>query len=156
HRFSGSRGISTGDRPAADRRAKPPNMRIVLSLVTTLVGVVFAALVLRQFFVRRRPYQLVWGSALLIFAVATCCQLLAEVIGWTPAIYRAWYFFGAVLGAAYLGQGTLYLLGPRNIADGFLTLLLVLSALGAFYVVTLPVDLARAVSAGGQVTGQGF
>jgi hypothetical protein len=85
-------------------------MNVVLPLASCLVSVVFAALVLEQWWQRRRPFQLVWGAGLLWYAISSGTQFAGAAFGWSPALYRAWYLFGAILVAAYLGMGTVYLL----------------------------------------------
>jgi len=88
-------------------------MNVVLPLASCLVSVVFAALVLEQWWQRRRPFQLVWGAGLLWYAISSGTQFAGAAFGWSPALYRAWYLFGAILVAAYLGMGTVYLLGGQ-------------------------------------------
>jgi len=46
-----------------------------------------------------------------------------------PSAGILWYLFGAILVAAWLGQGTVYLLAERRLANG----LMVLLALGSLY-----------------------
>ncbi len=130
-------------------------MNVALSLAATALSLGFAGIVVGRYVRRGQPYQLVWAIALLIFGLATLCQCIAELRGWTPTLYRAWYSLGALLGAAYLGEGTIYLLAPRPVADASLVALLSVSAVGLLQVATRPVDLANAVTPAG-VTGNGF
>jgi hypothetical protein len=85
-------------------------LNVVLPLATCLVSVAFAALVLEQWWERRRSFQLVWGAGLLWYAISSGTQFAGAAFGWSPALYRAWYLFGAIFVAAYLGMGTIYLL----------------------------------------------
>jgi len=133
----------------------PRVINAVLSFAATAISLAFAVMVLQQFARRRRPHQAVWGVALLLFGAGTGCQLAAELVGWTALLYRLWYLTGAMLGAAYLGQGTVYLLAPRHAADLSCAVLVAASVVGLAVIAALPVDLARAV-AGGAVTGNGF
>jgi hypothetical protein len=82
----------------------------VLALLTALLSLAFAGLVLEQWWRRRRSFQLAWAAGLLWYAISAGTQFLGAVLGWNAGLYRAWYLFGAVLVAAYLGVGTLYLL----------------------------------------------
>jgi len=111
--------------------------------------------VYRQFVARGRPYQLVWSAALLIFGFGTFCQYLAELYGWNPMIYRTWYYTGAMLAAAYLGQGTVYLMAPRRVAHLTMAILGIISLVGLYLVATLPVDASKML-VDGSVTGSGF
>jgi hypothetical protein len=85
-------------------------LNVVLPLATCLVSLAFAALVLEQWWERRRSFQLVWGAGLLWYAISSGTQFAGTAFGWSPALYRAWYLFGAIFVAAYLGMGTVYLL----------------------------------------------
>jgi hypothetical protein len=85
-------------------------LNLMLPLATCLVSLVFAALVLEQWWQRRRSFQLVWGAGLVWYAISSGTQFAGAAVGWSPALYRAWYLFGAILVAAYLGMGTVYLL----------------------------------------------
>lgn len=130
-------------------------MNLALSLGASALSLVFALIVYRQYVDRRRAYQLVWSVALLLFSVAAFCQFIAERNGWTPLIYRIWYATGAMLAAAYLGQGTIYLIAPRPVAHASLGALGFASGLGLGLVAALPVDLERAIVRG-EITGNGF
>jgi hypothetical protein len=85
-------------------------MNLVLPLASCLVSLAFAALVLEQWWQRRRGFQLVWGAGLLWYAISSGTQFAGAAFGWSPALYRAWYLFGAIFVAAYLGMGTVSLL----------------------------------------------
>lgn len=85
-------------------------LNVMLPLATCLVSAAFAALVLEQWWERRRAFQLVWGAGLLWYAISSGTQFAGAAFGWSPALYRAWYLFGAIFVAAYLGMGTIYLL----------------------------------------------
>lgn len=84
-----------------------------VSLLAAVVTYCFAAAVFDQYLHRRRPYQLIWCLALAAFAVAFTAQFFGSVGGWTPALFRVWYGFGALNAVPLLGLGTVYLLCPR-------------------------------------------
>ena len=85
-------------------------LNLLLPLLACLVSLVFAALVADQWRRRRRSFQLVWGLGLVWYAASSGTQFLGAALGWNGGLYRAWYLFGAILVAAYLGMGTVYLL----------------------------------------------
>jgi hypothetical protein len=62
------------------------------------------------------------------------------LLGWSPFIFRLWYLFGAILVAAWLGQGTVYLLAKRRWAHAFMIILGLGSIYGALRVFGAELD----------------
>jgi hypothetical protein len=127
---------------------------IVVPAVTTVVSVVFAALVLARWTQRRHLNSLLWGIGLLMFAVGTAMELLYGLGGWHPWVFRLWYLFGAVLVAAYLGMGTAYLLmhgKTRWVAHALMALLLIGSVYAAYRVFSVPLDPTQMIA--GELSG---
>lgn len=83
-------------------------------LAAALVSGVFSASLLRQFLDRRRPHQLAWGCALATFGAASLFASIGMFSGWTPALFRSYYLFGALVNVPILALGTLYLHLPRR------------------------------------------
>jgi hypothetical protein len=83
---------------------------VVLPLLSCLASLLLAALVLEQWRQRRRAFQAIWGAGLAWYAISSGTQFAGAAFGWSPALYRLWYLFGAILVAAYLGMGTVSLL----------------------------------------------
>ncbi|MBE3597343.1 MAG: hypothetical protein IMX02_00540 [Limnochordaceae bacterium] len=116
------------------------------------VSTAFAAMVLRRF--GRRPrslHLLLWGIGLLLYAAGAAAQVHRGLYGFSEAGFRLWYLTGAVLVAAYLGQGTAYLLLPRRVAHLLMALLAVGTSYAAFKVAGAQLDPARA--AGVELSG---
>ena len=90
------------------------SLSILLPLATTALGLFFAAMLLAQWRERRKPYQLVWALGLLWYGLATGTEFLGNAFGWGEVLYRAWYLTGAIMVAAWLGQGECYLLKTRG------------------------------------------
>jgi hypothetical protein len=84
-------------------------LNLALPLLTAIVSFAMAGMVLDQWRQRRRSFQLVWGIGLVFYGVGAGAEFLGA-FGWNAALYRIWYLFGALLVAAYLGAGTVYLL----------------------------------------------
>jgi len=72
--------------------------------------------VLGQYRRRRRPYQLAWGVSLSMFAVASLALAVGAATRWTPAGFKVYYLFGAVLNVPWLALGTVLLLARRPFA----------------------------------------
>lgn len=62
------------------------------------------------------------------------------LFGWNPFVFRMWYIFGAILVAAWLGQGTVYLLAKKRYAHGLMILLILGSIYGAIRVFGADLD----------------
>lgn len=114
----------------------------VFPLVSSIVSLLFALTVLDQFFARRKAYQLVWAIGLFMYFIATGAEFWVEVGGLNEIAYRLWYLFGAILVAAYLGMGTLYLLITRRIGHIIMAILVFISIYAAFKAFSVPLDLS--------------
>jgi hypothetical protein len=66
---------------------------------------------------------------MIFYGIGGFCEGYFGAFGWNPLIFRLWYLFGAILVAAWLGQGTVYLLAKKTWAHG----LLILLTLGSIY-----------------------
>lgn len=102
---------------------------MVYPILTALVTAVFAVQVWGDFARRRRPYQAAWFASLAMSAVASAAYAVAAGYG-TPAAFRLYYLFGALLAGAYMGMGSLYLVLSRRLAHSIMIVLLVLSIVG--------------------------
>ena len=101
----------------------------VFPLLAAGVALVFAGLLGKQFVERRRPFQVVWVFALLMFTAASAALFLGVLDGWSTGEYRVYWLFGAILNVPYLLLGELYLLVKRRVlVDAFLVLLMLLTA----------------------------
>src|SRR5512141_325528 len=111
------------------------NLSAILSLISTVVSIIFAIILLRRYLARKGLHLLVWGVALLIYATGTFAEFYSGQ-AWNATIFRLWYLCGATLAAAWLGQGTVYLLvrrpGIANILMGILFVGTVIAAVQLF------------------------
>ncbi len=89
------------------------SVSLVFSLITAAVSAVFAAVVLRRWWEKRRPHELAWGIGLLLYFLGALSQAVLAVT-WNPTFYALWYWAGAIAVAPWLGQGTVYLLVRRG------------------------------------------
>ncbi len=134
-----------------------PVLQALLPLLSSLLSYVFAAVVLHRWWaIRRRPHLLLWGIGLLMYATGGLMEAFYGFFGWNPWVFRIWYLVGAVLVAAWLGQGTAYLLIRRRIAgvrlaDILMALLLVGSLFAAYRVFSAQLDPSRMIE--GELSG---
>lgn len=89
----------------------------ILPLFSALVSFIFAGFVLRRYFSRRGAHLLLWAVGMTFYGIGGFCEAFYSLIGWNPLIFRLWYLFGAVLVAAWLGQGTVFLLAKKRAAQ---------------------------------------
>ncbi len=113
-----------------------------IPLVTFVVSLIFAITVLDQYFARRKPYQLLWAIGLFMYAISTFTEFWWGVVGHTELFYRLWYLIGAILVAAYLGQGTLYLLMKRRNADIWMIFLAAFTVYAAIRIFMIDLDIS--------------
>ena len=112
--------------------------------------------VLKRFASKNRPHLLLWGIGMIFFGIGGFCEWYYGFLGWNPLIFRLWYLFGAILVAAWLGQGTVYLLAKKKWANTLMIVLLLGSLYGAFKVFTAELDpslLTTSVHTGSELSG---
>jgi hypothetical protein len=108
-----------------------------LSLVTTVISAYFAFRVLTRWRAalregKQRPHLRAWGIGLVLYCLGALSQVILTFT-WSPFFFGLWYWSGALVVAAWLGQGTVYLLVRRgNIARNIEMALLLVS------IMTLP------------------
>ncbi|NOX61267.1 MAG: hypothetical protein GXP42_04885 [Chloroflexi bacterium] len=123
----------------------------VLPLLSSIITFVFAFFVFRRWRHRRRLHLLFWGVGLVFYGIGGAMEAYYGLIGWNPLVYRLWYLFGAVLVAAWLGQGTAFLLMKKRTAWILFWILLVGSIYATFKVFTAELDPTRMI--GGELSG---
>ena len=106
------------------------NNNIVFPLLSAGLMIVFAIFVLNKYISSNKMHFFFWGIGLLMFSIGSLSEIYLS-IQWNRLAFFFWYFFGAVLNAAWIGQGTIYLLLTKKWIKPTVTLLLVgsLSAL---------------------------
>lgn len=130
-------------------------IEIGIPLAAAVVSFSFSGFVLARWAKRHGPHNLLWGIGLLLFGLGSLMEVFFQIYGWSELGFRLWYFAGAYFSAAYLGQGTVYLLARKRFAH-ILTGVLVLGSIVATVVLfRAPVD-AQAVIAFGELSGRGL
>lgn len=115
-----------------------------LPLLSTVITFVFAASVLARWRYKKPPHLLLWGIGLIFYGLGTLSEVILSVT-FNPGVLKLWYLTGAMLTAAWLGQGTIYLLvRKRGVADALMVALGMVSLLSVFLVATAPVTGAAA------------
>jgi hypothetical protein len=115
-----------------------------IPILSTIVTFAFAAAVLRRWSYKKGPHLLLWGLGLIWYGLGTLSEVILAFT-FNPLVLKLWYLSGAMLTAAWLGQGTVYLLvRKRRVAD-ILMAFLGFASLAAFLLLLLaPVTPAAA------------
>jgi hypothetical protein len=108
------------------------------------VSWLFALLTWNQYRNRGKQYQLLWTIGIAFFALGVTLEVVARAQGtWNDGGYRAWYFTGAMMGVAWLGQGTLHLLDKRPWVQRSLEMLVIASLVAFVVDLNAPLQLSN-------------
>src|SRR3982074_3293798 len=83
---------------------------VFYALVATLISAAFAGTLWPRYRAKPRPSLLVWSIALAIYAIAAFTEVIGAAGGWSPLLYRTYYYFGGILVVGVLALGTSLLL----------------------------------------------
>ena len=116
-------------------------MQTVMSIfpvIATIVAIMFAYLLFRQWLRRKRIYQIVWCISLILFAVSAGFETMSEFVGWNIGIYRIYIVLSASL-VAIMGTGALYLILQKNVFSpkGLLAIDAILLGIMTFFAWTM-------------------
>lgn len=101
----------------------------LIPFISAIISFIFALFVFKRYFSKGGAHLLLWGLGMTFYGIGGFCEAYFGAFGWNALIYRLWYLFGAILVAAWLGQGTVYLLAKRKFAN----ILMVILAIGSLY-----------------------
>jgi hypothetical protein len=111
-----------------------------LPFTSTVITAIFAAAVFLRYTRRGGMHLLMWGIGLTLYGLGTFSEAFLGLT-YSPFMLRVWYITGAMLTAAWLGQGTLYLLVRKSgVAHAAMLGLAVVSALAIIAVMAAPVN----------------
>ena len=109
-----------------------------LPFLSTLVTLAFAVAVFIRFLRRRGPHLLMWTIGLLFYGIGTLAEVLMA-FSFSGLVLKLWYLGGAMLTAAWLGQGSVHLLVRKGGVAWTLTgILAAVSLLAATLVLSAP------------------
>ncbi len=98
----------------------------VVSLAVGVVSALFTIAVLARFVETRKPHNLMWSVGLGMFMTVAFVQFLAETMGWTSGLFKAWYVMGTGL-VGFLGAGSVYIV-QRRVGHAFAAFVVILFA----------------------------
>lgn len=113
----------------------------LLPFVTATILLFLTLDVFRRYLKHRgtHTYMLVWGIGLTMFTLATLSEGILGLV-WNEMAFYAWYLFGALLSAAWIGQGTVHLLFPKPWVRLVTIVLTLLSLAVMFILVSVPLN----------------
>lgn len=115
-----------------------------ISILSTLVTFAFAAAVLNRYRYKHGNHLLHWGIGLILYGLGTLTEVILSFTFSTLAL-KLWYLSGAMLTAAWLGQGTVFLLvRKRGVAQTLSIILTVVSLAALGLILIAPVTSAAA------------
>jgi hypothetical protein len=132
-------------------------MLSILPFFSFLISFVFAFFIFKRFFKKKGNHLLLWGIGMIFYGIGGFCEAYYGFFGWNPLVFRLWYIFGAILVAAWLGQGTVYLLLKKKVANTLLILLSLASLFAIYKVFNAQLDPAlmlNSLHTGSELSGQ--
>ena len=115
-----------------------------LPILSTIITFFFAVAVFSRFRVRHGAHLLLWSIGLVLYGIGTLTEVIM-LFTFNALALKLWYLSGAMLTAAWLGQGTINLLvRRRGIAPTLNIILLIVSLLAVVLVLAAPITPAAA------------
>jgi hypothetical protein len=116
----------------------------IFSIIATIVSFIFAAAVFRRWSYKRPKHLLLWGIGLVFYGLGTLSEVILSYT-FSELWLKTWYLTGAMLTAAWLGQGTVYLLvRKRGVANTLMVFLAAASLLSLLLIILAPLTSAAA------------
>ena len=109
---------------------------VVLPIAATVVAAFFAVRTARASRASRSVALELWTFALVQFAVASAALAWGVAFGWSSAVFRVFYLFGAVVNVVWLALGSIWLLAPRAVATVALAIVAIATGYALYAVST--------------------
>ena len=132
------------------------SVNFIVPVISAICSFVFAVLIFKRWTKKKGSHLLLWAIGIVMYGIGGLCEALNSSIGWSSVVFRLWYMFGAVLVAAWLGQGTMYLLLNRRVAHVLMAILLIASIYGMIRVLTAELDpslMTGGINEGNELSG---
>jgi hypothetical protein len=84
-----------------------------VAAAAVVIAFAFALATFERWLARRRPQELAWAAALLLFTFGAAALWLGASLGWAPWSFRLFYLFGAIANVPVLALGSVYLVDRR-------------------------------------------
>jgi hypothetical protein len=115
-----------------------------ISILSTLITFIFAVAVFNRYHQRGGAHLLLWGIGLAFYGLGTLSEAIM-LFAFSGLTLKIWYFSGAMLTAAWLGQGSVHLLvRKRGVALALTGVLAAVTLLAIILVLAAPLTPAAA------------
>ncbi|GMQ78198.1 MAG: hypothetical protein BMS9Abin02_0698 [Anaerolineae bacterium] len=131
------------------------SLNLILPLASSLVMFIFTVYVLQRYYSRRKLYFLFWGLGLAMFGIASLSEVFLAV-KWNRWVFFSWYLFGAILTAAWIGQGTVYLLVRKRRSQILAVILITASIVALFMLLGVMPDLDEGIFTTSEPIGEQY
>jgi hypothetical protein len=134
-------------------------MEVVLAGLAAVASSGFLVDLVRSYRARPRPHVAAYAAGIGFFSLATWALFFGVSTGWTPASFRAFYLFGAIINVPILALGSMFLVSGRRSGHTMLLLLFPLFAISVPMTLAEPfvgVLPASGVPAGSELFAGGF
>ena len=113
-----------------------------ISILSTIISFIFAASVFNRYRYKKGKHLLFWGIGLVFYGLGTLTEVILSFT-FSALALKVWYLTGAMLTAAWLGQGTVFLLvRRRNVANILAGILIGVSVLALVLILVAPLTSA--------------
>jgi hypothetical protein len=110
-----------------------------IPILSTLITLAFALVVFRRYSERGGTHLLLWGVGLVFYGLGTFGEAVM-LFTYSEWILKLWYLMGAMLTAAWLGQGSIHLLVRRKgVAPSLSVILGIVSLIATGLIAAAPV-----------------
>jgi hypothetical protein len=115
-----------------------------LPILTTIITFAFTVAVVNRYRVKHGPHLLYWSIGLALYGIGALTEVIM-LFTFNAVALKLWYLSGAMLTAAWLGEGTINLLVRRKSITRTLNIILIIvSLLALMLVLTAPISAAAA------------
>ena len=112
-----------------------------IPILTTLISAPFAFLIFKRYFADTTKLHLLWwGIGMALYGIGTLTEALTTLVGWNLFIFKAWFISGALLGAAPLAMGTVYLFLSKSTGHKLAITLGIIVLITSIFAILSPVD----------------
>ena len=112
-----------------------------IPIATTLFSAFFFIILYKHWSQNKKSVYLFWWMlGVFMYGAGTVTESINTLAGYSPANFKAWYIFGALLGGAPLAQGTVHLLLKRKTANIFSVVLTIVIIISAVLVIMSPLN----------------